>query len=514
MMSRKRNFAHAITISVVIAVAMLLDAGLAAASRPGGGSSYSGGHSGGGGSSSGGGGGGDGIGLLIWLCFEHPLIGIPVVLVILFIAYRARSQKRSAGSEWSTVGRAASLLANPASFFASVAAPVVSNHPIRPELEAIRRTDPAFSIVVFEDFLYFLYAEMHRARGASGLDALAPYIADNVRAVLRGDSRITEVTGIIIGSLTYDNVVVHDDGSAIVTVTIESNYVERYRPHGEQRFFAKEKITLVRAAGARSRTPDKARTLNCPNCGGPLSAMRGTTCGYCHTQIAATQKDWAITSLQLVERELRGPLLTSNVQEEGTNLPTVVDPNAHAIFSQIQAKDPTFQWARLEGRIGLIFQEFHAGWVSRDPAKMRPFLSDNLFQSQLYWIDLYRAAKCINRTDGSRITHVELASATTDAFYDSVTVRLYATGLDFTISEDGKLLSGSQSRPRAYSEYWTLIRGAQKKPTDKGDKQCPNCGAPLNINMAGNCQYCRVKVTSGEYDWVLSRIEQDEAYTG
>jgi hypothetical protein len=32
--------------------------------------------------------------------------------------------------------------------------------------------------------------------------------------------------------------------------------------------------------------------------------------------------------------------------------------------------------------------------------------------------------------------------------------------------------------------------------------------------MTGNCEYCAVKVTSGEYDWVLSRIEQDEAYTG
>jgi hypothetical protein len=32
--------------------------------------------------------------------------------------------------------------------------------------------------------------------------------------------------------------------------------------------------------------------------------------------------------------------------------------------------------------------------------------------------------------------------------------------------------------------------------------------------MAGNCTYCKAKVTSGEFDWVLSQIEQDESYGG
>jgi hypothetical protein len=34
----------------------------------------------------------------------------------------------------------------------------------------------------------------------------------------------------------------------------------------------------------------------------------------------------------------------------------------------------------------------------------------------------------------------------------------------------------------------------------------------LKINMAGICEYCHGKLTSGEFDWVLSRIEQDVSY--
>ena len=46
------------------------------------------------------------------------------------------------------------------------------------------------------------------------------------------------------------------------------------------------------------------------------------------------------------------------------------------------------------------------------------------------------------------------------------------------------------------------------------DAVCPNCAAELNITMAGECEYCGSKLTSGDFDWVLSEIQQDEEYTG
>ena len=69
-------------------------------------------------------------------------------------------------------------------------------------------------------------------------------------------------------------------------------------------------------------------------------------------------------------------------------------------------------------------------------------------------------------------------------------------------------------RERRYSEYWTLVRGSSRKGVPRVDPTCPNCGAELKVNMTGSCEFCAAKVTAGEFDWVLSRIEQDEAYEG
>ena len=145
---------------------------------------------------------------------------------------------------------------------------------------------------------------------------------------------------------------------------------------------------------------------------------------------------------------------------------------------------------------------------------MRPFLSDALFTTQQYWISAYIAQRLRNVTEGARITNLELVKVASDAFYDAITVRLFATGLDYTVSDDGRHVSGSRTKQRAYSEYWTLIRGTNRKGPTRTDLACSNCGGPLAVNMVGQCNYCKVKVTTGDFDWVLSRIEQDESYTG
>ncbi|MFP6684175.1 MAG: hypothetical protein VB934_05655 [Polyangiaceae bacterium] len=44
------------------------------------------------------------------------------------------------------------------------------------------------------------------------------------------------------------------------------------------------------------------------------------------------------------------------------------------------------------------------------------------------------------------------------------------------------------------------------------DHQHPDCRCAWRSVMAGNGAFCCVRVTRREFDWVLSRIEQDEDY--
>jgi len=495
-----------LTLALTLALLLYSVSGWA---RPGGGHTYSGGSSrssrSSGGHSSSGGGDGDAAGLifqLILLCIQYPALGVPVLLVV--VAFFVVKAVVAAGQKgWSTTTAEAVQQVERVERRARVG---------RSELDAIRALDPGFSLVLFEDLVYLLYAAVQRAR-ALGTQAIAAYLAPDLAQRLV-DPQLSDVQGIVIGAMRY----VRFSGTRVATleveIEIESNYVEVLRAGGTRRFYAVDRVLLTRAATARSRPKTRAHTLDCPNCGAPLEAVRGTECSYCRQNVGFGRFDWMIAGFSNQTRETRGPLLTSDVAETGTDLPTIVDPGAPQRFEDLARRDPAVGWQALQGRVTLIFSQLQLAWSAREPLKIRPFVSDNLFQSLYYWIDLYVQQRCRNISENATILRIDLANVVSDANFDAITLRIFARNIDYTISDDGKLLSGHRSRPRTYSEYWTLIRGSERRGEPRRDNNCPNCGAPLAISMTGQCEYCRVKVTSGDFDWVLSRIEQDESYGG
>jgi predicted lipid-binding transport protein (Tim44 family) len=231
--------------------------------------------------------------------------------------------------------------------------------------------------------------------------------------------------------------------------------------------------------------------------------------------VANGRFEWMVSEAQLQHVEDRPPSLTGYAVEQGTYGATIEHPALQQRLAALKKDDPGFTDPSFASRLTLVYQEINAGWSEQDLARMRPYTSDGLQDYLRYWIEAYQKQKLVNRLEQATMTSWRYAKVTRDAHYDAVTVRLWATGLDYTVrAEDGKLVGGSKGEQRTYSEYWTLIRGSAVRGAARADKRCPNCGAELKISMAGSCEFCRVHVTAGEFDWVLSKIEQDDGYRG
>lgn len=493
--------AVAVGVTALVALCAVFEA--VAEARPGGGESYGGGGRSGGSSSGGGGGGGggDAAGLiieLVILCIRYPALGgvVAVGVIIFLVVQRAQGARMP---DWSVGVPQAQVQ------------PARTHYVAKGALDRLRGEDPHFSVILFEDFIYTLYATLHTQRGARGLEKLAPYLDAPVRQALH-DPALQAVSGIVIGSLRYV-ALRQPEGFTQIELEVEAN-LEETRNGKPERLYLVERLVLMRPRTARSRPKERARTLDCPNCGSPLETITGNVCGYCRERVDDGRFDWMIRAIRCVKMERRPPLLTGDVQEQGTQEPTLVTPGAEQRLQQLSTRDPAFNYSNLLARVQVVFSELQAGWAAQDLLRIRPHVSDNLLQYFAYWFAYYARAQARNVTERARVLHIDLANVLSDSAYDAITLRVFATGLDYTLSNDGKLLKGSRSRERPYTEYWTLIRGRGAQGAAKVQLACPNCGAPLKINMAGSCEYCRVKVVSGDFDWVLSRIEQDESYDG
>ena len=517
---RARAFSHIVVVAGVVCAVLLAFALLApeTLARVGGGQSYGGGKSGGG--------SGEGAGFILWilfrlllLTFEYPAIGIPldiiVIGVVLYIYFRKDKKPPSICSAEGAEARLSDYLSG------SVGSAAMPGRTFTQEFNQLRKFDPNFSEITFTDFCYALYARAQDARGRKMLDDLSPYLSEAARRNLlhRNPPNLQAVFGIIIGSMQVSGVQGLASPVVMISIDFETNYTElvagKDGKPDEMTYYVRERWVLERNKDVLSPPPEQATALHCPRCGAALMKDTAGACAFCGARIESGEFQWFVRSITLLSKEARGPLLTSTAPEIGTDYPSVIQPNLQNVMAYFQQNNPKFNWAEFDARARLIFDELQLAWSSLQWERARPHETDNIFQMHQYWIEAYKRQGLRNALDNFRITAMQPVKIKEDAFYNSITMRIWAEGNDYTVDVSGKVVSGSQKKLRRWSEYWTFIRNRNAKSAhSRADLNCPNCGAPLKVNVTGICEFCHGKVTSGEFDWVLSKIEQDESYAG
>jgi hypothetical protein len=486
-----------LTFALVVVLALV---GIASA-RPGGGDTYSGG---GGHGGSGGGGGDSGaiFELLYWLLrliIYYPQLGLPIAgIVVGWVIYSAYKQHQN--KDWD------------------------SGPPVDLEratdLQSVRALDPDFSQIVFEDFAYRLFSTGHRARAsAEQLATIAPYVAPAARAALAArEPKGVAVEQVIVGAMRVFRADVPETAidsmerptRVRIGIELEANVAT-----AQATYYSVESWLFGRDATQRSKPPSASRGFPCPNCGAPWQASATGTqqCASCGQVVDNGRFDWVVEQISLSALDERPPTLTTEVRERGTDLPTYVHPAAHDQLEQLQLEDANVDLQLIHARTKLIYDSLTNAWSSNELTPIRGFVSDGLYDYLSYWVDAYKRQGLRNALEDMRILRIELAKVTRDRWYDAITFRLWATGKDYVV-RGSTVVRGSKRRERPYSEYWTLIRSAARKAPTKTDATCGNCGAPLQVTMAGACNFCGAHLTSGEFDWVLSKIEQDDSYRG
>src|SRR4029079_136438 len=126
---------------------------------------------------------------------------------------------------------------------------------------------------------------------------------------------------------------------------------------------------------------------------------------------------WYVGEIKTLSREARGPLLTGEVPEAGTDSPTVTQPNFPAGRAAFEQNNPAFSWGDFQARARMIFNELQGAWSSLLWERARPFETDNIFQMHRYWIEAYKRQGLRNALDQYQITAMQPVKIKVDAFY-------------------------------------------------------------------------------------------------
>ena len=183
---------------------------------------------------------------------------------------------------------------------------------------------------------------------------------------------------------------------------------------------------------------------------------------------------------------------------------------------QLRENDAAFDADAFSARVRDGFTKLQRAWCEQKLTSVRPFISDGIHERFSLQFEEQRALGYRPVMENLSILECAPAQVECGPVFDVITMRVGASAKDCRVSvETGRAIPGSEEASQ-FAEYWSFIRarGSKTKAGGTGliEGNCPNCGAPIAMNQGAKCEYCQAVLRSGQYDWVLAEITQEEEW--
>lgn len=492
-----------------------------------GGGGHGGGHGGGGFSGHsfhGGGSGGGGVVLLL------------IVVLVIYFAYR-RARRGADGvpagagggaAGPSPMAQAAVMSVLGAALGESVSRTVPGSLPLpsaagfamlRPVVDRIRAQDPGFELETFLQRAEMTFFLVKRGIQQNNAAAVRPFLSDalfetvargiaassaqhrhalleslNVRAVHVQSAQCDETAQKleVHYDLVYRTKVLDDANRVVADDRADHRHAERW--------------TFMRKAGAITPTNGGVVASRCPACGAELRLNLDGSCAHCRASVTNGTVDWIVAGVEQA----------TFVGYPNDSSLAVAAPSVAQGIAVLRATDPAFSIDAFRVRVRTAFVALQDAWCKQDLDAGRAFLSPGAYFTWRAQLETLAMEGRRNVMQHLSVQHIEPVLIVHGRVFDDITVRISAAAADFEVDKDNRVVFGD-TVVRPFTEDWTFQRSVGAATSQKPgtlENTCPNCGAPVSLTQIGECRYCKAAVTSGKFDWVVSRITQDEDLSG
>ena len=184
-------------------------------------------------------------------------------------------------------------------------------------------------------------------------------------------------------------------------------------------------------------------------------------------------------------------------------------------YDKIRALDPDFDVSQITARVEHAFFLIKQAWSAHDMASVRGFITDGIYQRYAIQFSIQQQHQRHRMLDELSIHSCELVGIEADKHFETLHFKVASRARHRTVKKD---VAKPFHKLPAFTntvEYWTYIRlPGVKTRSQPGllEGICPNCGSTLLLSKFEQCQACNSLVTSGEYDWILAKITQEEEW--
>lgn len=193
------------------------------------------------------------------------------------------------------------------------------------------------------------------------------------------------------------------------------------------------------------------------------------------------------------------------------NLGRAPDQDLENHIDELKANDPAFSEERFLEDVANLYVRLQNAWSERDLASVQTRISSELYAKSQAQLDAMKQKGLTNHIENISVLGTNVLGCSVGEKEESITVKLMTRITDYTVNDaTGEVVGGARDKQAFMTYHWTLVRTAGVKTGEAGsmDKSnCPNCGAPVDLNQHAVCPYCGSVLESGKHDWIVTNIK-------
>lgn len=177
------------------------------------------------------------------------------------------------------------------------------------------------------------------------------------------------------------------------------------------------------------------------------------------------------------------------------------------MIENIIKQDPGFSESKFKSKVENEFVQVMLSMVTGKTERIKHFVSDEIYKKIEEKVSNDRKNNRIQMYDELNVSKVKIKFV--DEFEDrfQIDVIVHSKALEYYIRLDNrKFLSGNNRYRTEKNNLLTFTK--PKNSLGLGNaRRCPSCGANLDINKNGKCDYCGSIFQLKKYDWTITRMD-------
>lgn len=165
-----------------------------------------------------------------------------------------------------------------------------------------------------------------------------------------------------------------------------------------------------------------------------------------------------------------------------------------------------FNEAMFKTKVDNIFVKLYTCIMKGDLTDVRHFISEELYNNYINKINELISHNKRQMYDEINVKNTMIINRKILEDKETIDVEIVSRYMDYIIDiNTGDLISGDDTRR---IEKRNILRFEKKLNTkDFGIvRKCPGCGASINVNNTGKCEYCDTIFNLDDYDYILVSI--------